>query len=53
MSNKWLRDLPIDSFDDETLKIRDYAEALVEFIMGCDAPMNIAILGDWGRAKTA
>jgi hypothetical protein len=53
MTNSGLPDLPIDSFDDETLEIRAYAEALAQFIMECDTPMTIAIQGDWGSGKTS
>ena len=28
-----------------------YADALIEFVKGCDIPMTIALQGDWGSGK--
>ena len=47
-----LRDKPISSEDEDALGVKEYSEALAEFIIGCDTPMTIAIQGDWGSGKT-
>lgn len=46
-----LKDVPIDSFDDESLGLREYADALTRFVKECDTPMTIALQGDWGSEK--
>lgn len=48
-----LKDVPIDSFDDESLGLREYADALTKFVKECDTPMTIALQGDWGSGKTS
>ena len=53
MAFSGLRDIPITSFEQETLEVKPYAEALAQFIMECDTPMTIAIQGDWGSGKTS
>ena len=48
-----LKDLPIDSIEDEALGFADYADSLSKFIIKCDTPLTIAIQGDWGSGKTS
>ncbi|NIM69412.1 MAG: hypothetical protein GTN86_02195 [Xanthomonadales bacterium] len=36
----------------DTLKLLPYAEALRDFILGCETPMSIGIQGEWGVGKT-
>jgi hypothetical protein len=48
-----LRDLPIESIEDEALGLGDYAKSLSEFIMKCETPLTIALQGDWGSGKTS
>ena len=37
----------------DTLNLLPYASALNEFIHGCETPMTIGIMGDWGTGKTS
>lgn len=48
-----LTDAPLENIEDESLGLRDYVNALVEFISTCQTPMTIAIQGDWGSGKTS
>ena len=48
-----LKDQPIVEKDQESLGLGEYAEALTEFIRGCDTPLTIALQGDWGSGKTS
>lgn len=48
-----LTDSPIHAETDEALGLRAHAEALAEFVRGCQTPMTIALQGDWGSGKTS
>ena len=48
-----LKDQPIVKKGQESLGLGEYAEALTEFIRGCDTPLTIALQGDWGSGKTS
>ena len=50
MTQNMLRDVPVDI---DLLDIKNYAEALSEFIKNCDTPVTIGIQGDWGIGKTS
>lgn len=49
-------DVPIELLDGELgdkFNIKNYVDALSDFILNCDTPMTIAIQGDWGSGKTS
>lgn len=48
-----LRDMPIESLQNETLGLKPYIDSLTGFILRCETPMTIAIQGDWGSGKTS
>jgi hypothetical protein len=48
-----LRDIPVQDMADESLGLREYAEALTEFVLKCDTPITVALQGDWGSGKTS
>ena len=50
---KRLVDLPVESVDDESLGVSQYAELLAKFIINCETPITIGIQGDWGIGKTS
>ena len=53
MANLGLTDKPVGSLAEESLGVRDYMEALSNFIETCETPMTIAIQADWGAGKTS
>jgi predicted KAP-like P-loop ATPase len=48
-----LKDIPLESFNDDALEIGDYAKSLSDFIQQCETPLTIALQGDWGSGKTS
>ena len=46
-------DHPIESIEDDSLKMSDYVNGLSDFIKCCETPMTIAIKGEWGSGKTS
>jgi hypothetical protein len=53
MTNLGLTDKPVGSLAEESLGVKDYMEALSNFIETCETPMTIAIQADWGAGKTS
>ena len=53
MANLGLTDRPVGSLQEESLGVKDYMEALSNFIETCETPMTIAIQADWGAGKTS
>lgn len=53
MPNLGLTDEPIMSLSQESLGIKDYVDALSEFMKECQTPMTISIQADWGVGKTS
>lgn len=53
MSYASLIDRPLGEEDVEALGLTPYAEAMAEFITGCESPITIGIQGDWGIGKTS
>jgi len=53
MANLGLTDRPVVSLSEESLGVKDYMEALSEFVVTCETPMTIAIQADWGAGKTS
>jgi len=53
MANLGLTDKPVVSLAEESLGVKDYMEALSNFIETCETPMTIAIQADWGAGKTS
>ena len=48
-----LTDRPVGSLTEESLGVKDYMEALSEFVVTCETPMTISIQADWGAGKTS
>lgn len=48
-----VRDVPIQSLEDDWLQLERYARALAEFISHCEMPITVGIQGDWGSGKTS
>jgi len=48
-----LRDVPVNSQQNEFLGLAKHAKALADFIRTCETPMTIGIQGDWGIGKTS
>jgi hypothetical protein len=46
-------DSPCDNEANESLDIKKYTNAFSEYINKCQAPLSIAIQGDWGSGKTS
>lgn len=46
-------DIPLAGKQDESLGIKDYAEAMVAFIHDCATPLTIGVQGEWGSGKTS
>ena len=53
MSSFGLRDVPLERIEDECLGLKDYGDALSDFIARCETPLTIALQGDWGSGKTS
>ena len=53
MANLGLTDRPVASLSEESLGVKDYMEALSEFVVTCETPMTISIQADWGAGKTS
>ena len=53
MPNLGLTDEPIMSLSQESLGVKDYVDALSEFMKECQTPMTISIQADWGVGKTS
>ena len=53
MANLGLTDRPVASLAEESLGVKDYMEALSEFVVTCETPMTISIQADWGAGKTS
>jgi len=51
MANLGLRDIPLENFNDESLGLDKYIEALSDFILKCETPLTIALQGDCGFRK--
>ena len=47
-----IADNPVEASSD-LFEIKNYTDALSEFIISCETPMTIAIQGDWGSGKTS
>ncbi|WP_457746554.1 KAP family P-loop NTPase fold protein [Sulfurimonas sp.] len=48
-----LTDRPVAKLEEESLGVKDYMEALSEFVVTCETPMTISIQADWGAGKTS
>jgi predicted KAP-like P-loop ATPase len=48
-----LKDVPIESSQEDKLQINNYANALTKFISSTETPVTIGIQGDWGNGKTS
>jgi len=48
-----IRDIPVESINQESLGIGQYIDSLSEFVLACETPMTISIQGDWGCGKTS
>ncbi|MCK5716971.1 MAG: hypothetical protein KAH77_05725 [Thiomargarita sp.] len=46
-------DSPIKNREDDTLDLKNYADALGAFIKNADTPITIGIQGDWGSGKSS
>jgi len=53
MASLGLTDRPVGSLAEESLGVKDYMEALSEFVVTCETPMTISIQADWGAGKTS
>ena len=53
MASLGLTDRPVGSLNEEALGVKDYVDALSQFIESCETPMTIAIQADWGAGKTS
>ncbi len=53
MANLGLTDRPVASLAEESLGVKDYMEALSEFVVTCETSMTISIQADWGAGKTS
>jgi hypothetical protein len=53
MSSLGLTDKPVAGIEFERLGMKDYVDAMSEFVRTCQTPMTIAIQGDWGTGKTS
>jgi predicted KAP-like P-loop ATPase len=53
MSSLGLTDKPVVGIEHERLGMKDYVDAMSEFVRTCQTPMTIAIQGDWGTGKTS
>jgi len=53
MTSLGLTDRPVGSLEEESLGVKDYMEALSEFVVTCETPMTISIQADWGAGKTS
>lgn len=53
MSSLGLTDKPVSGIEFERLGMKDYVDAMSEFVRTCQTPMTIAIQGDWGTGKTS
>lgn len=53
MQNFGIRDIPVESIEQESLGLGRYVDSLSEFITACETPMTISIQGDWGCGKTS
>ena len=48
-----LIDRPLENCTGDSLSLKNYADAIYEFIRGCETPVTIGIQGDWGIGKTS
>lgn len=48
-----LTDKPLVTHEEDTLRAKDYANALCQFIIHADTPVTIGIQGSWGSGKTS
>lgn len=46
-------DIPLNGKTKEELNIKAYQEALIDFINDAEAPLTIALQGEWGSGKTS
>ena len=46
-------DIPLNGKNKEELNIKAYQEALIDFINDAEAPLTIALQGEWGSGKTS
>ena len=53
MSRLGVPDRPIEGINEDVLGVKDYANALAEFVLRCDTPITVGIQGDWGAGKTS
>ena len=53
MEKLGLTDKPVSNLAEESLGVKDYMQALYEFIVTCETPMTISIQADWGAGKTS
>lgn len=48
-----ITDKPIESLNQDLLKVENYAKALKNFILTSDTPITIGLQGEWGTGKTS
>lgn len=48
-----ITDKPIESLNQDLLKVENYAKALKNFILSSDTPITIGLQGEWGTGKTS
>jgi hypothetical protein len=48
-----VKDIPVESAQEDQLKVERYIKALSNFILKSDTPITIGLQGEWGTGKTS
>ncbi len=48
-----ITDIPVKGSEEESLDIKEYIEALVDFTKNSDTPLTVGLQGQWGSGKTS